>query len=152
MITIKKTQRNVPIDVQFVQSVVACLLHKISYSDFDIGIWFTTNKTIQKYNKRYRSIDRPTDILSFPYHDKSVPGERIVAHVPEDKNLGDLIISAEYVAKVARELNKPFVEHLKTILVHGICHLIGYDHAIDADYQRMNRFERKLLNQLNNLS
>ena len=75
-------------------------LTTLGYEEFDLGIWITTDATIQKYNREYRHKDKPTDILSFPYHDKLKAGKRIKVQEPEDENLGDLIISAAYVKKM----------------------------------------------------
>jgi len=66
----------------------------------------------------------------------------------EDKNLGDLIISAEYVTKDAKELNVTFEARMKKLLVHGVCHLLGYDHIIDADWHRMRAKEGFLLKKI----
>ncbi len=145
VITIKNTQRSIKINTNHVHAIIKKILQKLEYPDFDIGIWFTTNKTIQRYNKNYRKVNKPTDILSFNYHQNISPGKHIVVKIPEDKNLGDLIISAEYVNKVARELHKTFVNHLDTILIHGICHLIGHTHDHSADYKKMDILEKELM-------
>ncbi len=145
MITIKNTQRTVKVNTKHVRALIKKILQEIGYPNFDIGIWFTTNKTIQRYNKNYRKINEPTDILSFNYHQNISPNKHIVVKIPEDKNLGDLIISAEYVKKVAQELHKIFTEHLDTILIHGICHLIGHTHEHIADYKKMDALEKKLI-------
>ena len=149
MITIKNTQKNIKINNTLIRKLIKKILQEIGYPDFDIGLWFTTNKTIQKYNKNYRGIDKPTDILSFPYHATITPEKILNARTPEDKNLGDLIISAEFVKKGALELHKNFTEHLDTILIHGICHLIGHTHEHDRDYQKMARLEKTLLRLIN---
>ena len=104
------------------------MLHVLGYQDFDLGIWFTTNQTIQRYNKKYRKKDKPTDILSFSYHTDLKPGQEIKVKEDEDKNLGDLIISLEFAQKDVKKLKKSIVEHLQILLVHGIAHLLGYDH------------------------
>lgn len=145
MITIKNTQRTIKIPVNQVKNTVTQVLKKLEYQNFDIGIWFTTNKTIRRYNQKYRMINKPTDILSFPYHTNIIAGKTIIARTPDDKNLGDLIISAEYIARAARSFNIPLAAHLNVILVHGICHLIGYDHENTRDYHKMARVEKSLL-------
>ena len=150
MITIKNTQRAIKIPINQVKNTVVQVLKKLGYQDFDIGIWFTTDRTIKKYNKQYRKIDKPTDILSFAYHTNIKPDQKIKAATPDDKNLGDLIISAEYIARAARSFGTPFTEHLDMIIVHGICHLIGHDHENTRDYHTMARVEKTLLQELKN--
>ncbi len=145
MITIYNRQRKIPLETTWVESIVKRVLHALDYADFDVGILFTTNHTIRGYNRDYRRKDKPTDILSFSYHSALKPGERITVKEDEDKNLGDLIISLEYVLKEAHKQGISLEERLKILLVHGICHLLGYDHETDADFEVMSTQEAKLL-------
>ncbi len=98
------------------------ILNLLDYGEFDLGILLTDNATIQKYNKEYRGEDKPTDILSFSYHPSFKVGERIKPKTEEDKNLGDLIISLEYVQVDAPKWGQLFEERMRILLVHGICH------------------------------
>jgi rRNA maturation RNase YbeY len=148
-IHLKNTQRRIPINRRQIKSDIAKILNILDYSDFDIGIWITTNRTIHYYNKHYRGIDKPTDILSFPFYPNLKAGERIRPQSEDDKNLGDLIISAEYVNKQAHDLNTTFNQRMRILLVHGICHLLGYDHIKDEDYKVMHRKELFLLKKIN---
>ena len=114
-----------------------------------MGILLTTNDEIQKYNREFRKKDKPTDILSFPYHTELKAGDRIKPEVEEDKNLGDIIISLEFVKKDAPERwSQTLEERMPILLAHGICHLLGYDHIKDEDYQIMKKQEETLLNQI----
>jgi rRNA maturation RNase YbeY len=148
MITIKNTQRKINIDTEQLKRDAQTILNALDYADYDLGIWLTTNKTIHRYNVTYRKKDKPTDILSFPFHTDLKAGERIKPASEDDKNLGDLIISPEYIQKAAQELNTPFEKRLQVLLVHGICHLLGYDHITDHDYNIMKKKERFLLEKL----
>lgn len=148
MISIKNRQRKIPINSDQLHKQVQLLLDALHYADFDIGILITTNKTIHTYNRVYRHKDKPTDILSFPYHPELLAGKRIRVRTFEDKNLGDLIISAEYVVKESEKYRVTFEERMRILLVHGICHLLGYDHIEDADYRRMRAKEAWLLKKL----
>lgn len=145
MITIKNSQRSIPIQTASLTKDAQTLLDILGYSDFDLGIWITTNKTIRYYNKTYRNKDKPTDILSFSFHPDLAAGERIKPVIDDDKNLGDLIISAEYVKKEAAKLGISFEQRMKVLLVHGMCHLLGYDHENDKDYEIMKEKEKSLL-------
>jgi probable rRNA maturation factor len=148
MITIKNTQRKIRLDVKQLHKDAQTILRILRYEDYDLGIWLTTNKTICYYNKTYRHKDKATDILSFSYHPSLKAGERIKPKNEEDKNLGDLIISVEYVERVAREMNIDLYKRMQLLLVHGICHLLGYDHERDEDYRVMHRKELALLKHL----
>jgi rRNA maturation RNase YbeY len=145
MITIYNKQRAVKIGREKVSQAVMLILTKLKYHDYDIGIMFVNDAAMQQYNREYRGYDKPTDILSFPFHGELRAGKRIAPQSSDDKNLGDLIINAPYVLRVTQERSVPFEEHLMTLLVHGIFHLLGYDHITDADYARMHRRERAML-------
>lgn len=144
MITIRNQQRAVAIDCRWIEDVIACMLSVLKYHDFDVGILLTTNATIRRYNKEYRQKDKPTDILSFPYHPDLQPGKRIKVLVPEDKNLGDIIISLAYAKKDASNWGHSFDEHMVMLLAHGIAHLLCYDHITDEQHAVMSRVEKKL--------
>ncbi|MGC2310812.1 MAG: rRNA maturation RNase YbeY [Candidatus Babeliaceae bacterium] len=148
MITLKNRQRKIKIDTARIIKEVQHILEILKYADFDIGIWITTNKTIRFYNKTYRHKDKPTDVLSFPYYPELKAGERIKPHCDDDKNLGDLILSAEYIVQEAKKHKVTFEARLCLLLVHGICHLLGYDHIQDADFRRMRTKEAFILKKL----
>jgi rRNA maturation RNase YbeY len=148
MITIRNSQRKIKIDIRQLKRDAQTILDALDYDDYDLGIWLTTNKTIHKYNKEYRHKDKPTDILSFPYHTELKAGERIKIKSEEDKNLGDLIFAPEYIMQDLPKWNTTFEKHLQRLLVHGICHLLGYDHIKDVDYKVMHRKELQLLKKL----
>lgn len=148
MITIRNTQRKISIDTEKLRSNAQKILDALNYKDYDLGIWLTGKATIRKYNRNYRHKDKTTDILSFPYHPTLKAGERIKPHTPEDKNLGDLILCPEYVQDDLDRWGQSFEERIKVLLVHGICHLLGYDHIEDEDYKVMKRKETALLKKI----
>lgn len=148
MITIKNTQRTVPMDRAFIIETAQKILDTVHYADFDLGIWITNNKTIRTYNRNFRHKDKATDILSFPYHPTLIAGKRIRVKHEEDRNVGDLIISAEYVVKEAEKYKVSLEDRMRVLLVHGVCHLLGYDHIEDHDYRRMRAKEAYILKKL----
>jgi probable rRNA maturation factor len=146
MVSIRNTQRTVKINLKSLEQQAQKMLATLGYADFDLGIWITTNPTIRHYNKTYRNKDKPTDILSFPFHPTLKPGQKIKPKNPEDKNLGDLIISAQFVKKDAPiRWNRSFEEQLTVLLAHGIAHLLGYDHETDQEFAVMQKVEKKLI-------
>jgi probable rRNA maturation factor len=150
MITIKNAQRKFEINIKKIEQDITKILNFLNYKDFDIGILLTNNKNIQKVNKKYRNKNKPTDILSFPYHTDLQAGKRIKVREEEDKNLGDLILSLEHIEKEAEKLKIPVEQHIQRLLVHGICHLLGYDHIKDKDWRKMRAKEGWLLKKLAN--
>ena len=139
MITLKNRQRSFPCNNERITLFMQELLTILGYPDFDIGILLTTNKTIRRYNREFRHKDKATDILSFRYHHTLIAGKRIKVHTEDDKNLGDLIISLEYVHKDAQQKKVSFEERLKVLFVHGVCHLLGYDHETDKEWRSMRQ-------------
>lgn len=87
-------------------------------------------------NRQYRGRDYATNVLSFPAD--LPPGVRLPL-------IGDLVICAPVVAREAREQDKPLRDHYAHMTVHGVLHLIGYDHVEDAEAERMEALERRAL-------
>ena len=112
-------------------------------------ITFTTPEEIKKINKKYRKIDRATDVLSFPMFEKAELDEKIKNKdfLYEDV-LGDVIISIDKVKEQAEEYGHSFERELSYMLVHGFYHLMGYDHIEEEDKKIMRPKEEKILNEL----
>lgn len=151
MIYLKNSQRKYAINEQHMHNVLETLLGLLKYTDFDISLLLTNDQTIRTYNRDYRGKDKATDVLSFPYQDVQA-GRRVRRGDPEDLNLGDLIISVEYVAQQLQDgaISSKYTleQHLTKLIVHGICHLLGYDHIEDKDWFRMRAKEGWLLKKL----
>lgn len=148
MVLIKNNLRKIKLDQAKIIAYTKKILHILGYENFDITILLTTNTTIRRYNKQFRKKDKATDILSFPYYPELKPGQQIKAPSNEEKNLGDLIISLEYVQQEAPKWKQTPEQRIRILLVHGICHLLGYDHIKDNDYKVMRRKENQLLAKL----
>ncbi len=112
-------------------------------------ITFTTPEEIRKINKKYRKIDKATDVLSFPMFEKYELDEKIKnGDFPYEDVLGDVIISIEKVREQAKEYGHSFERELSYMLVHGFYHLMGYDHIEEEDKKIMRPKEEKILNEL----
>ena len=149
MVTVLNKQRKIPIDVKEIQETAQRILDIIRYGEFALGILLTNNPGIRIYNGEYRHKDKPTDILSFAYHEGLVPGKRIRVRSEDDKNLGDLILSPEYIIKDALKRGVSMDERMRVLLVHGVCHLLGYDHEDDQEWRSMRAKEAFILRKLN---
>lgn len=114
-----------------------------------ITVTLTTPEEIRKINKKYRKIDKATDVLSFPMFEKSELEEKIKNKdfLYEDI-LGDIIISIEKVKEQAEEYGHSFERELSYMIVHGFYHLMGYDHIEEEDKKVMRPKEEKVLNEL----
>lgn len=114
-----------------------------------ITITFTTPQNIKEINKKYRNIDKATDVLSFPMFEKDELETKIKNkdYVCEDV-LGDIIISIEKVQEQAEEYGHSFERELSYMVVHGFYHLMGYDHIQEEDKKKMRPKEEKILSDL----
>ena len=114
-----------------------------------ITVTFTNPEEIRKINKKYRKIDKATDVLSFPMFEKEELEQKIKNKdfLYEDM-LGDLIISIEKVKEQAIEYGHSFERELSYMLVHGFYHLMVYDHIEEEDKKKMRPKEEKILNEL----
>jgi len=148
MITIQNAQRKIKVNTKQLKKDAALVLKALDYSDFDLGIMLVTNKAMRNHNCAYRAQDKPTDILSFPYDPYLKAGERLKPETEEDKNLGDIIIAPQYVMDDLPRWEQSFDERMRVLLVHGICHLLGYDHIEEEDYHVMYALETFLLKKL----
>jgi len=148
MIHITHKDYLIDFNLQEFEQVAQKIMQLMGYADFDLGILLTNNETIQQFNRNFRQKDVPTDILSFPFYPELKEGETIHAENEDDKNIGDLIISLEYIESLCKEENKTINEHLRTLLCHGICHLLGYDHYTESTDKIMKEKEAWLAAQL----
>jgi len=145
MITIYNYQRTYPIHTGRLHQDIIRILAHLGRADDDISLWITTDRTIRRYNAVFRHKDKATDILSFPRYDMELDThcQGVVAY--EDRALGDIIISAAAVARQAQELDVSYMHRLRRLVVHGICHLLGYDHQTEKAYRVMRACEQKLM-------
>ncbi len=121
----------------------------IEESKMSITIIFTTPENIKEINKKYRNVDKATDVLSFPIYEKDELEEKKKLHnFKYEDVLGDIIISIEKVEKQAIEYGHSFERELSYMIVHGFYHLIGYDHIEEEDKKVMRLKEEKILNDL----
>ena len=115
-----------------------------------ITITLTNPENIQKINKEYRNIDKPTDVLSFPMFEKKELDKKIADNDFEYEDvLGDIIISIPKVKEQAIEYGHSFERELSYMVVHGFYHLMGYDHIKEEDKNIMRPKEEKILKTLN---
>jgi len=107
------------------------LLQKItnSLTNKDIDLLVVNNVKIQAINKEHRNIDKATDVLSFPFEN--------VPMAP----LGSLVISADYVKSMSTELSHSTDDEFCLLYIHGLLHLLGYDHEVDNGEMRQKEKE-----------
>ena len=113
-----------------------------------ISITLTVPEVIKEANKKYRNIDKATDVLSFPMFEREELETLIKNNYDVEDVLGDLIISIPRVKEQAIEYGHSFERELAYMVVHGFYHLMGYDHMEDDDKKEMRQKEDEVLNKL----
>ena len=113
-----------------------------------ISITLTVPTVIQEANKKYRNIDKPTDVLSFPMFERQELEVMLKTGYEVEDVLGDLIISIPRVEEQAVEYGHSFERELAYMVVHGFYHLMGYDHMEENDKKEMRAKEDEVLNKL----
>jgi probable rRNA maturation factor len=109
----------------------------------ELTIRIVTIDEIQTINKQFRQKDKPTNVLSFPFE---LPSS--VQQTLDYPFLGDIIICHQVVCQEAQEQNKTSEAHYAHLIVHGILHLLGYDHIEEQDAEIMEPLEINLLSKL----
>lgn len=110
----------------------------------EISILLCGNDYIQTLNNQYRHIDSPTDVLSFALNEGDDDGH----DGPDTALLGDIIISLDKVGEQAIEFGHPFERELAYLTIHGMLHILGYDHMTPDDKEEMRTEEEFVLNRL----
>jgi probable rRNA maturation factor len=101
-----------------------------------VTVLLTDDETIRDLNARFRGKDAPTNVLSFPAAESARP------------HLGDIALAYGVCAEEAKAQGKPLAHHLMHLTVHGVLHLLGYDHETDVEADHMEGMERTILSGL----
>lgn len=99
----------------------------------DVAVLLTDDRAVRDLNARFRGKDQPTNVLSFPAPEGS------------GAHLGDVCLAYETCEREATEQSKTLAAHLQHLTAHGVLHLLGYDHDVDADAEIMEALERRIL-------
>ena len=118
---------------------------KVLNLSFDpvVSVSFIDNEEIHKINKEYRKIDRPTDVISFAFLDNEDRAKEYASGMPVI--LGDIYISLDKASEQAKEYGHSMKRELCFLFVHGLLHLLGYDHMKKEDEEIMFPLQDKIL-------
>lgn len=100
-----------------------------------INIAFLADSEIQTLNNQYRGIDNTTDVLSFHYYDD-------FSEIIDDEIVGEIILSESKVLSQAEEHMHTVINETEILIIHGILHILWYDHETDDEYEEMWKFEK----------
>ena len=149
MIYFENEQNLIPVTYKLRMLTRRAILETLQYEGVsvpkcEVSLTFTDNRGIHELNARYRGVDRPTDVLSFPLFDFDRDSEEADNAADEmDGALGDIVISLERAREQAESFGHSFEREVAFLCVHSMLHLLGYDHekgeAEDADMRRRQR-------------
>jgi probable rRNA maturation factor len=110
--------------------------------DLEISLVLANDDLVHVLNNTYRDKDKPTNVLTFATLDEEeIPHEGVL-------NLGDVILSIQTIEREAQEQGKFLLDHIKHLIVHGVLHLLGYDHQSEDDANDMETLEIRILEQM----
>ena len=103
----------------------------------EMALMLTDDAAVRALNRTYRQKDKPTNVLSFPGDAAAPPGHPLM--------LGDIVLAYGTVAGEAAAQGKPLADHVTHLVVHGVLHLLGFDHENDEDAEEMEGLETRIL-------
>jgi probable rRNA maturation factor len=128
------------IDSERLERLASAVMQREGLAPGEVSVLITDDEMVRRLNREYAGEDTPTDVLAFSLTE----GEEFAS--PDDVvRLGDVIISYETARRQAAEAGRPVGDEVDHLLVHGILHLLGYDHAEPAEEERMRGREQELL-------
>ena len=129
-----------PLWLSKIEPFIQDVLKSLNVSFWEVYVLFCKDDFIQKLNKEYRSMDNPTDVLSFESGEKYTDEEGT-----EWFTAGDIVISFDSLKKNCSDFEVSEDEELKRLLIHGILHLAGYDHSDNSPEQEMLKLQERIL-------
>lgn len=124
--------------------VISSILNDLNIEDGELSVLFVDDKEITQINMQYLDRNRPTNVIAFPMREGEF-GD-LNPHL-----LGDIVVSVETAQRDAEQEALPFEDEMDYLIIHGILHLLGYDHEIsDAELQKMRNKEKELFRMIKN--
>ena len=131
--------KDLDINLVALKDFIIYCLDRLSLKNVLFNVIIINNDSIHKINKEYRGIDRPTDVITFALEDNKQ------INMPEVRVLGDIYISYDKVISQAKEYNHSIKREICFLAVHGLLHLLGYDHMKKEDEIKMFSLQKELL-------
>ena len=135
-------QTNEKVDKESLKKIVDYTLAKEQVKNGVLNVIIIDNDMIHKLNKEYRGIDRPTDVISFALEDDDTFIKL------DERILGDIYISIDKVYEQAKEYDHSFKREISFLTVHGVLHLLGYDHMVKEEEIIMFQKQEQILEEL----
>jgi len=155
LVSVVNLQNKIRINKKYIQKIAEKAVslgsrsrRKLGQGKCEVGIIFVNNSYIRRLNRKYRKVNRTTDVIAFPMeeHRKITPPIHFSSCL-----LGDVFISAERAKVQAKALRHSIKEEITILTIHGILHLLRYDHNRRRDGRVMRNKEEEILNQIKDL-
>src|SRR5258708_4541477 len=130
------------------ETIAAAASESSDVSEGEVSLCLADDSALRALNLSWRGIDKPTNVLSFPAAPVDAVADRVGRAQRARLQLGDIALAYETLAREAEDLGVSLADHYRHLLVHGFLHLIGYDHETDAQAERMEALETKILARL----
>ena len=138
-VLLRNDHPDINIDCHDIENMIVKIMGHLDCPNQEVSILLTGDKDIRRLNQEFRSIDQPTDVLSFPQN----ADEDLC--IPEEIILGDIAVSLDIAKAQAIEHGLDFKEEIILLLIHGILHLLGYDHEMsEKEETKMRNKTREL--------
>ena len=115
-------------------------IYFLNKQNITFTILLTNSFNMKKLNKKFRKVNKATDVLSFP----SFTPKNLKLKKKKNSYIGDIAVSYEIIN--SRSKKNIFIKEFDKVWIHGFLHLIGYDHVKNKDYIKMNKIEKRILN------
>ncbi|MCK0471565.1 rRNA maturation RNase YbeY [Halalkalibacter sp. APA_J-10(15)] len=126
------------------QIIIKTVEYEQVKGEVEVSVTFVDEGQIQQINAQYRNKDHPTDVISFALNEESEEEVRVIGDGLPNM-LGDIIISVSHIQRQADEYNHSFERELGFLTVHGMLHLLGYDHITEAEEKEMFSRQENIL-------
>jgi len=136
-----ETENSLEEELKLINNVLLHGLKKLDISDVEFNVIIVDNEYIHRLNKEYRNIDRETDVITFALEDDKTFN-------PKERVLGDIYISIEKAISQSEEYGHSLKRELSFLAVHGLLHLLGYDHMEKEEEEIMFRLQKEILDEM----
>ena len=136
-----ETEENLEKEFEIMHNVLVHGIEKLKVGDVNFNVIIVDNEYIHKLNREYRGIDRETDVISFALEDDKTFN-------PEIRILGDIYISIDKAKSQSKEYGHSLLRELCFLAVHGMLHLLGYDHMEKEEEEVMFKLQEDILDEM----
>lgn len=136
-----ETEKNLDSELEIIRSVLEHGLKKLKIDKVEFNVIIVDNDYIHKLNREYRHIDRETDVITFALEDDKTFN-------PEERVLGDVYISIDKAISQSEDYGHSLKREISFLAVHGLLHLLGYDHMEKSDEEVMFKLQEEILDEM----